>query len=68
MQQGDVLDIYQISRDSYDPRTRRNVSLPPERIGVAMVIRTFERISFAIVLEATRAVHVADTVESWDPS
>lgn len=68
MQQGDVLDIYQIAHDSYDPRTRRNVSLPPERIGVAMVIRTFERLSFAIVLEATRAVHIADTVESWDPS
>jgi len=68
MQQGDVLDIYQVTRDSYDPRTRRNVTLPPERIAVAMVIRTFERISFAIVLEATKAVHIADVVESWDPS
>lgn len=68
MQQGDVLDIYQAARDSYDPRTRRNVTLPAERIGHAMVIRTFERISFAIVLETTRAVHIADTVESWDPS
>ena len=68
MQKGDVLDIYQTTRDSYDPRTKHNVSLPPERIGVAMVIRTFERISFAIVLETSRAVHVADTVESWDPT
>jgi len=68
MQQGDVLDVYQIAHDSYDPQTRRNVSLPPERVGVVMVLRTFERISFAIVLEATRAIHIADQVESWDPS
>ena len=68
MQQGDVLDVYQSTYDSYDPQTRRNVTLPPERVGVLMVVRTFERISFAIVVEATRAVHIADQVESSDPS
>jgi hypothetical protein len=36
--------------------------LPYERAGTLMVFRTFDRVSFALVMRATRAMHVLDTV------
>jgi hypothetical protein len=36
--------------------------LPKERYGLLLVFRTFERVSFALVLEASRPVEVLDTV------
>jgi hypothetical protein len=41
-----------------DPRER--VTLPDEKAGLLMVFRTFQRVSFGIVLEATRAMNVMD--------
>jgi hypothetical protein len=40
---------------------------PFERAGVLMVFRTFERVSFALVLEAVRAMHVDDRVAAPPP-
>jgi hypothetical protein len=36
--------------------------LPYERAGTLMVFRSFGRVSFALVLRATRAMHLLDTV------
>jgi hypothetical protein len=36
--------------------------LPPERYGLVMVFRTFERASFGIVMQAHRPVSVADVI------
>lgn len=36
--------------------------LPYERAGTLMVFRTFDRVSFALVMQATRAMNVLDTV------
>ena len=38
------------------------VELPARRAGVVMVVRPFERVSYALVMEATGAMHVSDTV------
>lgn len=38
------------------------VDLPDERYGLVMVFRTFDRASFALVMQATRPVHVLDVV------
>ena len=38
------------------------VELPPEYAGVVMVFRTFDRVSYALVMETERAIHVYDTV------
>ncbi|WP_280190062.1 LysM peptidoglycan-binding domain-containing protein [Delftia sp. PS-11] len=38
------------------------VQLPSERNGYAMVFRTFDRVSYALVLEARRGVEVGDTL------
>jgi hypothetical protein len=40
------------------------VTLPDERAGTVMVYRTFDRVSYALVMEATRAMHVLDRVRN----
>jgi hypothetical protein len=45
-----------------DPDFR--VKLPDEVIGVVMIVRTFEKMSYALVMEADRPVSIKDYVES----
>ena len=62
---GDVLDILhrgETIKDSVTASPRDTVKLPDEKAGILMVFRTFERVSFGIVMHATRAIHVLDKV------
>jgi hypothetical protein len=46
-----------------DVRKERSTFIKPfERSGILMVFRTFKRVSFAIVLDATRPMHVDDRI------
>ncbi len=45
-----------------DPTFR--VKLPDEQVGMAMIIRSFEKMSYALVMEADRPVVVTDYVET----
>ncbi|MFT5173777.1 MAG: hypothetical protein ACI8W7_001955, partial [Gammaproteobacteria bacterium] len=38
------------------------VTLPEERAGTIMVYRSFERVSYALVMKAVRAMHLQDSV------
>jgi len=38
------------------------LKLPDERIGLLMVFRTFEHVSYGLIVEVTRAAHVLDIV------
>ncbi len=40
------------------------VQLPEERIGNLMVFRTFERVSYALVMDLTRPAHLYDSVSN----
>jgi hypothetical protein len=40
------------------------VRLPDEEAGLLMVFRTFDRVSFALVMKATQAIHVLDYVRA----
>jgi hypothetical protein len=40
------------------------VALPEEQSGLLMVFRTSERISVALVMNATRSIHVLDRVRN----
>jgi hypothetical protein len=40
------------------------ITLPEEYVGVAMIFRTFNKVSYALVMETEGAVHVYDTVKS----
>jgi hypothetical protein len=64
---GHVLDIYQrgaIVRDSFSRIKSDEVKLPDEIAGTLLVFRTFERVSYALVMEATQAIHVLDRVQT----
>lgn len=63
LEPGHVLAVYQAGAEVRDPlASRRKVVLPDERAGVVMVFRTFDRVAYALVMEATRAMHVQDRV------
>jgi hypothetical protein len=74
LQPGNVLAVYSSSdpveddskRDFVSPHTvfSRKVDLPDERTGTFMVFKTFDRMSFGLIMEATDVIHVADSVQS----
>jgi len=60
---GHVLVIHQtgdIIRDTVAKRGQK-VQLPKERAGIVMVVRTFDRVSYGLVMEAYRDMRVYDT-------
>ncbi|HEY9051541.1 MAG TPA: LysM peptidoglycan-binding domain-containing protein, partial [Gammaproteobacteria bacterium] len=61
---GEARDKY-LSRKSI-PRgqeERLTVTLPDERSGLMMVFRTFDRVSYALILESTRVIRRLDVVK-----
>lgn len=64
---GHELDIYKrgkVVRDDYSPIKNDAVNLPDEVAGTVMVFRPFERVSYALVMKATQALHVLDKVKT----
>ena len=43
---------------------KQRVKLPDEKAGQLMIFRTFEKVSLALVLKASRAIHTMDNVET----
>lgn len=64
---GDVMAIDSLGEtisDDVSPERWDKVKLPNEQAGHLMVFRTFPRVSFALVMDATRAIHVLDRVRN----
>jgi len=64
---GSVLRIDQRGetvRDVVRGGFRQNVTLPDEEAGLLMVFRTFDRVSFGLIMHATRVMHVNDRVRN----
>ncbi len=72
---GNVLAVYSVQPDVYDNSKKgfvhptatmfaKKVSVPDERTGTFMVFKTFESMSFGLIMEATDVIHVDDRVES----
>jgi hypothetical protein len=65
---GTVLAVYRRGETISDLVTEDvrddTVTLPDEKAGHVMVFRSFDRVSFALVMEATRAMHVFDAVRN----
>ncbi|HSV78856.1 MAG TPA: LysM domain-containing protein [Ramlibacter sp.] len=65
LETGHVLAILKAGR-RVDDRTERSeraqIKLPDERNGLLMVFRTFERVSYALVLEITDVVQIGDRI------
>jgi nucleoid-associated protein YgaU len=65
METGHVLSVYQAGdtiKDQVTADPKDVVTLPDEHAGEAMVFKTYEKVSYAIVMKATRAIHVLDKV------
>jgi len=63
MAPGHVLAVSQSGKTVRDPlKTGEKVVLPEERAGTVMIFRVFDRVSYALVMKATRAMHVMDRV------
>jgi hypothetical protein len=64
---GHVLDILRRSRYERDIVTSgfgEMVALPEEKEGVLMIFQPFERVSFGLIMNATRAIHLSDVVQT----
>ncbi|HET6654651.1 MAG TPA: LysM peptidoglycan-binding domain-containing protein [Gammaproteobacteria bacterium] len=64
MEPGTVLAIYQIGRLVEDPYSGDDVKLPQRRAGVLMVFRTFDKVSYGLVMELTQEAHVLDLIKN----
>jgi hypothetical protein len=69
LDQGAVLRVFktgQVVRDDVRGKGlfHEKVRLPDEPAGTMMVFRTFDRMSYALIMEATDAINVLDTVRS----
>lgn len=64
---GHALEVFrkgQVLIDRYQSKEALSVKMPEERAGVLMVFRSFERVSYALVMEASAAIHTLDIVRT----
>ena len=61
---GDVLTVFQAGERVNDIVAGGKVTLPDEAAGTIMVFKTYDDISYALVMEATNAIHVLDAVRN----
>jgi len=61
---GDVLTVYQTGQTVKDRIGGGKVRLPDEEAGTLMVFKVYDRISLGLVMEATQALHIHDTVRN----
>lgn len=68
LEPGHVLAVYQagrVERDRFAGGWRgEKVQLPDEYAGLSMVFRTFDRISYALIVRAESDIHVLDVVRN----
>ena len=73
LQPGDVLDVFQTGETIRDrfaggfmnvSAGGEKVKLPDEQAGTVMVSKVHDRIGYGLVMEATNAIHVLDTVKN----
>jgi hypothetical protein len=62
--EGNVLAIYKTGETVRDRVSGDLVKIPDERSGLLMVFRTYERLSYAMVLHASRSLAVQDKVRN----
>lgn len=59
---GHVLAVFHENNIRSHEGTR--VNLPDERIGLALVFRVFDTVSYALIMQSTQAIKVTDTVKT----
>lgn len=62
IEEGHVLRVMRHAGTRKDPVTHETYALPDEESALLLVFRTYEKISYALVMTATRPVHILDAV------
>ena len=63
LENGDLLAIIR-HKTIEDKTTGQLLKLPPKRVGVLMAYRTYQKISFAIVLQASELIEKGDNLRT----
>ena len=66
LQPGHILQVNQPGETLDDPRTQAVTQLPPTPSGRVMVIKPYQQVSFALVMQASNVLEVGDQVVSPD--
>ena len=61
---GEVVDALTFDYITNKQAKTEDITLPEEYVGVVMVFRTFNKVSYALVMETIGPVHVLDTVRN----
>ncbi len=61
---GDVLSVFQTGEKVKDRTKGGRVTLPDEKAGTVMVFKVYDGIGYALVMEATQAIHIHDAVKN----
>ena len=64
LQEGNVLAVYKTGETVRDRVTGEKVKIPDERAGLLMVFRTYDKLSYGLVLQATRSLAVLDKIRN----
>jgi hypothetical protein len=64
MEEGHVLRILRHVGLSKDPVTKRMYKIPDEETGLLMVFRVFDKVSYALIMDANRPVHIYDALRT----
>ncbi|MCM2320024.1 MAG: LysM peptidoglycan-binding domain-containing protein [Pseudomonas sp.] len=64
LEEGNVLAIYKTGETVRDRITGESVKIPDERSGLLMVFRTYDKLSYGLVLNASRSLAVLDKVRN----
>jgi nucleoid-associated protein YgaU len=62
--EGNVLAVYKTGETVRDRITGEQVKIPDERAGLLMVFRTYDKLSYGVVLQATRSLELLDKVRN----
>lgn len=65
---GDVFRIHSQRMKRKDPVTKKAYFIPEEKIGLMLVFRTFEKVSYALVTDSSRSIRPGDVVTSPNES
>ena len=61
---GDVLTVFRTGETIDDRFGGGKVRLPDEEAGTLMVFKVYDRIGYGLIMEATQAIHIHDTVRN----
>lgn len=64
MEEGHVLRIMRHAGKSKDPVTKRMYKLPDEDSGLLMIFRVFDKVSYALIMDANRPIHLYDALRT----